>query len=67
MKRLAAALLLAVAVLGSAACGRSPLSPDGSYTCQTQPRSYCSHDLTSCWQEVDHYTQSTPCPAVPIS
>lgn len=40
--------------------------PAGLNICYTQPRRYCSADMSACWLEVDFYFQSTPCPATPI-
>lgn len=44
----------------------SARTPSGLYVCSTQPRGYCNADGTACWWEADVYTQSTPCPLIPI-
>jgi hypothetical protein len=55
-------ILALVCVAMAGACA-SPLAP--SYTCYTQPRGYVSPTGVQ-MMEIDHYTQSTPCPLTPI-
>jgi hypothetical protein len=58
--------LLAVALLlGSGGCV-SPTAPTQEFVCSTQPRGYYNPATGVTTMEVDHYAQSTPCPAVPI-
>jgi len=62
------ALVVSVAlVLGSASCV-SPTEPSGvtQYECSTQLR--CSYPAPFYQREcrIDHYFQSSPCPATPI-
>ncbi len=49
-----------------AAPPQTPAPTPTTYTCYTQPRTYCASNGRKCWLEVDHYTQSAPCPRVPI-
>jgi hypothetical protein len=59
-------LLLSLLLCSAAGCA-DPLGPSAqAFTCQTQPRQYCSADLTSCWSEVDTYTSAERCPLTPI-
>lgn len=51
------------AIIFASAC--SPLAPD--YTCTTQPRGYYNPASGISTMEVDTYTQSVPCPRVPIA
>lgn len=57
-------------VLLAVGCTSVPLAPTAvvatAYTCSTQPRVYCAASGAPCQLEVDTYTQTVPCPAVPI-
>jgi hypothetical protein len=74
VKKTCFAIALAIA---SVACGTNsnPLAPSidapsaapTTYTCTTQLRAYWNpSDPSNVWYEIDTYTQTTPCPKIPI-
>lgn len=56
-------------VVAMAGC-TNPVAPEQvnihQYTCITQPRVYCNSLGEKCAPEIDHYTQTQPCPVNPI-
>lgn len=44
----------------------NPVAPTRTFVCLTQPRAYVNPNSGVVTWEVDHYTQSEPCPTVRI-